>query len=34
MACGIQPSEIWAMDAWDLDFWIAQAVRIHGAAEP
>lgn len=33
MACGIQPSELWRMDAAELRFWIDQAVRIHGAAE-
>lgn len=34
MICGIQPSELWRMDADELRLWVDQAVRIHGAAEP
>ena len=34
MACGIQPSELWRMDAAEFRFWNDQAVRINGAAEP
>jgi hypothetical protein len=34
MACGIQPSEIDAMTASDLIYWLGQAARIHGNAEP
>lgn len=34
MACGIQPSELWRMDAAEFRFWLAQATRIHGAAKP
>lgn len=34
MACGIQPSELWRMDAAELLFWLEQAQRIHGTAEP
>lgn len=34
MGCGIQPSEIWAMDASEFLFWLTQASRIHGNAKP
>lgn len=33
MSWGVQPSELWRMDAAELRLWIDQAVRINGAAE-
>jgi hypothetical protein len=33
VAFGIQPSELWAMEADEVVFWLAQAERIHGKAE-
>lgn len=33
MACGIQPSEIWRMDAPEFLHWLEQAARIHGHAQ-
>lgn len=34
MVCGVQPSEIMGMEAEELMFWLKQAARINGTAEP